>query len=722
MIVLTIKQLKRRVVQGLVEPELFYMPIKNEIEPEPMILKILVTDTENEIGISPAPSSAFSSILFSVTGFKYANMEQEYNETNKIQLDPSNYNILLKPYYNLKIKDSSKVLITDDIDYFRNSSFDCLYKSHDENISEVIYSKCCTSETIWCEIDWGDGTVENINDIIEHCENEVVSYDRIITSNQNNVKYHTYSKTGEYYIKVKGRIPCLRFLKNINSPLPILEEIVQWGNLSLYTIDGLFYSFYTANNNQLMRIKMPEHISTNSFKNVLTARNAFAYLDMTENDISQEIIFDFVNTFPNLLDAGSMFYCSNISYIPRYFCYNHKNIMNCSLMFHSNPITYIGERAFANCDNLTTVNDLTYNGTKPDGTFILPLLTRVEDGVFENDINLLDISFAFNYVHENPQLLYSDENIGLKTVGNNVYKNCKRLRHAIEPFYQQTGLVSVGESLFEGCEDLIDVNMCFWRCWSLQYIGDNIFKGCTKVRLCPGFCYEDYLVNFPDKMFYDLRYYDYLKGMTSYDDFNGFWEYIGEQNGIINDNSSLLGLFLKFKGYNHSNFPTRKHSKDLFSKEYISDCIVHGDVNWSFNSNGIFNSFIQFDNKISDNYSERYIITNFTGEAFSLWEDYNSLILYGINVFGIRNIKAKETSKNTATTIYIETINYYKNYNEIANAEPYIISVSLSGGGSYLDNCSHLLNSYTYPENYESEYTNHDVIECSDPIKYIYRE
>lgn len=712
---MTVKQFKRRVINGLVEPELFYMPVKEKYES--MILKILVTDTENEIGISPA----LSSISCSVKGFKYADMEQEYNETNKIQLDPSNYNLQLKPYYNLKIKDSSKVLITDDIDYFRNPSYDCLYKSHDENISEVIYSKCCTSEPIWCEIDWGDGTVEDINDIIEHCENEVVSYDRIITSNQNNVKYHTYSKTGEYYIKVKGRIPCLRFLKNINSPLPILEEIVQWGNLSLYTIDGLFYSFYTANNNQLIRIKMPEHISTNSFKNVLTARNAFAYLDMTENDISQEIIFDFVNTFPNLLDADSMFYCSNISYIPRYFCYNHKNIMNCSIMFHSNPITYIGERAFANCDNLTTVYDLTYNGTKSDGTSTLPLLTRVEDGVFENDINLLDISFAFNYVYENLQLLYSDENIGLKTVGNNVYKNCKRLRHANEPFYQQTGLVSVGESLFEGCEDLIDVNMCFWRCWSLQYIGDNIFKGCTKVRLCPGFCYEDYLVNFPDKMFYDLRYYDYLKGMTDYGGFNGYWAYVGEQNGVIVNSNSYLNLFFKYKNYNHNNFPTRKHSKDLFSKEYISDCIAHGDVNWNYDNNGIFNSLIHFFNTISDEYSEEYIISNFTGDAFPLWE-HPELLSYSSKTFGIRKIKRKDITYAVNGRKYHEAykvcINYYDNYGDIAAADPILYFV---GFGEYRSR-DILLNTYLYPDEYENEREKQEVIEFNDPIEYVYEE
>ena len=40
MIILTIKQLKRRVVQGLVEPKLFYMPVKKNNEPKILSLTI----------------------------------------------------------------------------------------------------------------------------------------------------------------------------------------------------------------------------------------------------------------------------------------------------------------------------------------------------------------------------------------------------------------------------------------------------------------------------------------------------------------------------------------------------------------------------------------------------------------------------------------------------------------------------------------------------------
>ena len=72
-IVLTIKQLKRRVVQGLVEPELFYMPVK-KTEREPMVIKILVNNINNNLLVIPLTKSIYCSIK----AFKYSNMEQEY--------------------------------------------------------------------------------------------------------------------------------------------------------------------------------------------------------------------------------------------------------------------------------------------------------------------------------------------------------------------------------------------------------------------------------------------------------------------------------------------------------------------------------------------------------------------------------------------------------------------------------------------------------------------
>ena len=728
-IILTIKQLKRRIVQGLVEPELAYMPWK-KTEREPMVIKILVNNINNNLFVISLTNSFSSVIYCHIKAFKYSNMEQEYEETGNIAANASNYLLNLTPYYNLKIKDESRVLVTDDIDYFRNPNYDCLYKKPNENITNVIYSKCASSDPLWCEIDWGDGTVDYCDNISEHLENDVFSYDRV--NGYNCTRKHSYAETGEYYITIKGNIPSIAFYSNwdyegvsyinpFDDPHIKLLEVCNWGELGVYNIDSIFGNFYRFNNDaHKYSYKMPKHISPNSFKNVLTASQAFAYLDMDEDEFSHEIMFDFVKTFPNLLNADYMLGETEISYIPEKFCYNHKNILNCGHMFYDCPITRIESFAFANCDNLSNVNGLTYSSNTP-------LITIVKDSVFENDINLLDIYETFNYVGSNSifKLTYLDENIGLKTVGNNIYKNCQRLRQANQPFYQQAGLVSVGESLFEGCKDLISVSYCFYNCYSLERIGANIFKGCTKVRECVCFCYGCYFVNYPDKMFYDLKYYNYLKNFNT-ESFNGYWESVSEDNGIIRDNVNELSDFLKYKGYNHENFPSRKHSNNIFSKSFVQESIDNNSFLDIKHGNQIFNSSITFHNIISDICDEYVHISNFTGKAFPIWEykSYLQSLPNNAELFGFRNIKVKRTSyKKSDTGVEYEkiheeygiTINHYDNYMDIATADPFYYEEH-DGYKSYWRK-DKLLHAYYFPDEYETETEKKEVIEFNDPIE-----
>lgn len=690
---LNVKEFKKRFLRGMVEPELFYLPFKDECEP--MIIKVLVTDVENKMTIFFNGSN----VSFNYRYFKYLKMEEEYKDTHTIKIEPFSGGISLPIFCNYTTDDISSVLVTDDIDFFRNSS-DCLFKSHDDSISTIIYSKLFSDKSPYCIIDWGDGIVENCNDIIRHYNNRDI---------MGGYKYHTYSEQGEYYIKIKGRVPHISFQFTFATPTSniVLQEVVKWGNLHLYSIDNLF-----DHENNSNKFKMPEKIPAYSFANVVSAQRAFYGCSLDESEFSQEIIYDFVNTFPNLVNAYYMFGDTDISYIPEHFCYEHKNIINAEGMFYDTKVAYIGNSAFAHCSQLSSVANLVYNSSKQP----LPLLTKIGDGIFENDTNLLYINFAFNYINYNngysAKSLYTYENLGLKTVGDNVYKNCKRLRWAFEPFYQQSGLIFVGQSLFEGCEDLISVELCFYKCWSLEKIGDNIFKDCTKVRDFEDLCYENYLVNFPDKMLYDLKYYDYLNGSSNYQDFNGYWLSISEQDSqLVTDGDNGLITFFKFKGYNHDNFPTRKHSKNLFSEEYLTDCINHSNAIFSDVSNGIFNSIITIDNRKAEGSVDRYIISNFTGEAYPIWELSNFELLFndlnsGDYVFGARNIKVQSVHPETQIVSYGTSINYYDNYTDIATADP-IIHYANSYETEY-----GFLNMYYTPVDSE----NYTVLEFNDPI------
>lgn len=708
---LNVKQFKKRFIRGLVEPDLFKLPVEDEYEP--MIIKILVTKENSFMTIffSGSGRTQYGSYInVDFASYRSPDIEEDFKAIGTKCLMASSSVLSFAPMFNFKINNPDNVFIKEDI-------FDVPEDKKD--IESIVYLNSFTEEPCWCYVDWGDGNVEDCNDLIHSCVSNKSDVPNYTYDTLFGVKTHYYEQAGEYYIKIKGRIPGLCFSPDKENVF--IKEVVKWGNLHLYSIESLFGY---GSNEYRPKIKMPKHIDSYSFKYVLDARRAFMCCDIDETELSYEIIHDFVQTFPNLLTALSMFDTTNISYIPNKFCYNHKNIISCNMMFHSCKVSYIGDYAFADCKNLRDIYDLTYNGMFQP----LPLLTRVGDSVFENDINLVRTDFVFNYIYPSSGYSYSDlytnENLGLKTVGNNIFKNCKRLRQAWEPFYQQTGLISVGESLFEGCEDLVSVEMCFWKCWSLEKIGDNIFKGCTKLRNCYDFGYETYLVNFPDKMFYDLKYYDYLKGISNYETFNGYWANIREQDGQLIADDNSLSAFFKYKGYNHNNFPTRKHSKDLFSKEYLTNCVAYGDAIVA-GSNCLFKSIIQFTDWKSDGSIDNYIISNFTGEALPIWEIQGYQKLFRNNsygIFGIRNIKVKWLSTDSHTPVESEglgyTINYYDNYMDIAKADPIICIVFPNGGTNFMNGKDNLLNMYYAP----SESEGYKVLEFNDPIEYEYVE
>ena len=76
---LNVKQFKKKLIRGLAYPELFYLPEEDEYEP--MIIKILVTEENNEMTIGFY--SGFGT-RFSYPCYSYLDMNEEYNHTNNM--------------------------------------------------------------------------------------------------------------------------------------------------------------------------------------------------------------------------------------------------------------------------------------------------------------------------------------------------------------------------------------------------------------------------------------------------------------------------------------------------------------------------------------------------------------------------------------------------------------------------------------------------------------
>ena len=152
-------------------------------------------------------------------------------------------------------------------------------------------------------------------------------------------------------------------------------------------------------------------------------------------------------------------------------------------------VTYIGEYAFYNHNNLTTVNF-------PDG------LTGIGRSAFQNCEQLAGVDFpeslisigmyAFNGCDGLQELTLPDQ---LTSVGDTAFGNCKNLTRVIIP----NSLTELGRSWFVGCESLTQVTIpdtvtkissTFERCVSLRSIdipdsvttiGDAAFQYCTSL-------------------------------------------------------------------------------------------------------------------------------------------------------------------------------------------------------------------------------------------------
>ena len=145
-------------------------------------------------------------------------------------------------------------------------------------------------------------------------------------------------------------------------------------------------------------------------------------------------------------------------------------------------------------------------------------------------------------------------------------------------------------------------------------------------------------------------------------------------------------------------------------------------------SNNIFNSSITFRNKISDICDEYVHISNFTGEAFPIWEykSYLQSLRNNAELFGFRNIKVKRTKyKKSDTGVeyektyeeYDTTINHYDNYMDIATADPFYYEKYQDGYGGRYWVKDKLLHTYYYPDEYETETEKQEVLEFNDPVE-----
>ena len=215
-------------------------------------------------------------------------------------------------------------------------------------------------------VDYGDGTVV-----------EITSYD-------DEDKYHIYSKSGIYDVKITGICEGWSFY-NVGDSASNLTQIKQWGvtqakhidfgscsNLSgqiptpvknsFTTVESFRLLFYNCTN---LKTQIPENLFYNAI-NVITLRNAFNF-----SGVTGAIPDNLLKYCTKLENVAHLFSSSNdiTGNIPETLFSSCQNIKTVYGAFKGTSVTgSIPESLLINCYNLTTVGELFSDCIKLEGS------------------------------------------------------------------------------------------------------------------------------------------------------------------------------------------------------------------------------------------------------------------------------------------------------------------------------------------------------------------
>lgn len=154
------------------------------------------------------------------------------------------------------------------------------------------------------------------------------------------------------------------------------------------------------------------------------------------------------------------------------------------------PVTSIGERAFANCYDLTAITIPDSVTTIKSGAFVLctslknvtipDSVTSIGDGAFNGCDDLTNITIpnsvisigedAFGYCYELENIIISDN---VTNIGDRVFERCTRLTSITIP----NGVTNIGDYAFRGCSNLTAITIPD----SVTSIGDEAFYYCDSL-------------------------------------------------------------------------------------------------------------------------------------------------------------------------------------------------------------------------------------------------
>ncbi len=280
--------------------------------------------------------------------------------------------------------------------------------------------------TVNCTIDWGDGTVEEVNKIFPS---------------------HTYSQTGEYDVKIDGYVSGLNSY-GVGSSNRLIA-IKQWGHTGLAS---MYCAFYGCSN--LASIAADDDESLVAVYDLTDAFYGCSSLKELPAGL-------FANCTRNFSLYCCFYNCTSLSVIPSDIFSGCRGVTNANWLFSGcSSLTSIPEGLFDPLESVVQLNHVFYN---------CQALTSVPAGLFDK-CKAVDFSYAFAECRKLPAIpsgLFAGQSSA--TSFDNVFFNCY-------------ALMALPDNLFEGCSAATNFDSAFFNCQALTSISDGLFEDCVNAE------------------------------------------------------------------------------------------------------------------------------------------------------------------------------------------------------------------------------------------------
>lgn len=416
--------------------------------------------------------------------------------------------------------------------------------------------------TLDCQVDWGDGTIEQIT-----------------TANPT----HTYISKGKYNIVISGKATALNSYSLSGDQRKYIIRVKQWGKTGL---ESLEYAFYNCENLK----SIPTDI-VRSFEAVTTFSNAFYNCYVLEcipeglfDNATKATNFDFTfascqeiasipaNLFVNNKAAQSFGFTFNrmgaksddlangkLKEIPAGLFRNNTEALSFAATFGSTAIKTVPADLFVNC---TKANDFKSLFTRcvllesvpanlfannPSVTTFYNIfnscekLTSISADIFKNNklVNNFNNAFSHTALEEVPQGLFdgmtqvttyfgcfqSCPNLKtipadlfkdavavttmgrlfancpeIKTVPENLFDNCSKLKE-VSYLFMESGIENVPEKLFAKCTSLTNASYCFQKCNLLKQVPAGLFRNNSALSNVSNLFIGSGITSVPEELF-----------------------------------------------------------------------------------------------------------------------------------------------------------------------------------------------------------------------------